>query len=315
MSIRVAAIQHVAELGKKEENRAKVTPFIEEAASKDAQLVALPEMGITGYSLNREMWEYSEPIGGPSEQWLRDTAKRLSIHLCAGLLQHEGTDFYNTYLIASPDGETIGRVRKTQTEFNIHKPGPLESHVIQTSLGSIGVGICADNHKTFFLDYMRQQEIDIMLQPHASPTPYKVGGLVNEQDIVDGEEKVKNFPSLYAEILGVPTVFINQTGYIHGKPWPGIIGRLMDLDVMRFPGYTAIVEPGKVMAQMGDEEGVIVSDVRLDKVRSEKATPDYHGWVHPGSGILRSIIMPIDIAWGKLKYKLSFEQRKKHAAH
>lgn len=311
MSIRIAAIQHVADLGKNNENRARVEPLIEEATSKGAQLVALPEMAITGYSLNRGMWEYSESIDGPSEVWLKETAKRLGIHLCAGLLQHEGNDFYNTYLIASPEGETIGRVRKTQTEFNVHKPGSLESHIVKTSLGSIGVGICADNHKTFFLDYMRQQDIDLMLQPHVSPTPYKVGGLVSEQDIIDGEEKVKNFPSMYAEILGVPTVFINQTGYIHGKPWPGLIGRLIDLSVMRYPGYTAIVEPEGIIAQMGDEEGFIVSDVGLEKVRSDKATPDYNGWVHSGSAIFRSLIMPIDIMWGRFGYNMSLNKRRR----
>ena len=101
-----------------------------------------------------------------------------------------------------------------------------------------------------------------MLQPHASPTPYKAEGLVSEQDIKDAEEKVKNLPVMYAEILGVPTVFINQTGYLDGNPWPGFIGRLIDPKVMRYPGHSAIVEPGNVIARMGN--GVVILDLDGD---------------------------------------------------
>lgn len=310
-SIKVAAVQHVAKLGMNEENIARVTPLIEKAAIEGAQLVALPEMSISGYSLNKETWKHSEPIGGPSETWLKETAQRLGIYICAGLLQHEGNDFYNTYLVADPDGAVVGRVHKTQTEFNIHRPGALESHIVHTSLGCIGVGICADNHRTFFLDYLRDQGIDLMLQPHASPTPYKVGGLVSEEDVRRSEDKVKELPQMYARLLSVPVVFVNQIGHPEGEPWPGIIGGLMDLSVFRFPGYTAIVEPYDVKARMGDEEGFIVSDVKMEKVESMEATPDYGGWIHPGNTLLRSIIMPIDIAWGKIKYNRSLEQRKK----
>ena len=310
-TIRIGAVQHIAELGKNEENRNKARPLIEEAAAKGAQLVALPEMAITGYSLNREIWAYSEQIDGPTEKWLKETAKKLNIYLCVGLLQHEDKDFYNTYLVVDPNGETVGRVRKTQTEFNIHRPGSLESHIVQTSLGKIGVGICADNHRTFFLDYIRHHDIDLMLQPHASPSPYKVGGLVSEQDIIDNEEKIKNFPGNYAELLGVPTVFINQTGHIGGKPWPGILGSLMDFNLLKYLGYSAIVEPGRIIARMGDEEGVIVSDVKLSKMKSDKPTPDYGGWVHPGSGVFRKIIMPIDITLGRISYSLRSGERTK----
>jgi N-carbamoylputrescine amidase len=310
-SLKIAAIQHAAKLGKTKENIAKVNTLIEEAASRGAQLIALPEMGVSGYTLNREMWMYSEPVGGLSEKWLQETAKRLNIYLCAGLIQHEGCDFYNTYLIADPEGETIGRVHKTQTEYLIHKPGTLESHIIETSLGRIGVGICADNHRTFFLDYMRQHDIDIMLQPHASPTFYKAGGLVKEQDVAQNKENVKSLPSKYAEFLGVVTVFINQTGYIEGKQWPGITGYLMDLNMMWYMGSTMIVEPGKVLAQMEREEGVIVSDVIRSRVKSMKPSPDYYGWVHPGSALLRRVIMPMDISLAKAKYSLSLSQRRK----
>ena len=80
--IRVAAIQIKSKLGQPEENIRHAIPYIEQAAKENAQLVALPEMCISGYTLARQDWRNSEPIGGSSERWLSETARRLGIHLC-----------------------------------------------------------------------------------------------------------------------------------------------------------------------------------------------------------------------------------------
>jgi N-carbamoylputrescine amidase len=314
--IRVAAIQIKSKLGQPEENIRHAIPYIEQAARENAQLVTLSEMCIPGYTLTRQVWQNSEPIGGSSERWLSDTARRLGIHLCAGLTQFEGEDFYNTYLVADPEGTIVGRVRKTQTEVAIHMAGSLDSHIFDTSLGQIGVGICSDNHMVSFARLMREKNIDLLLMPHASPIPYRTSNLIKESDISEAEGKVRDFAKFYAGLFGIPTVLVNQVGGIEGERWPGITGRLVIPEYFNYPGYSTIVDSDiVVVAQLQRQEGVIVADVTLDPTRKRCAPiPDYGGWIHPGSAIFRKIILAIDISWGKLHYRLGGGTRRKIVA-
>jgi predicted amidohydrolase len=105
--IRVAAIQIKSKLGQPEENIRHTIPYIEQAAKENAQLVTLPEICLSGYTLARQDWQNSEPIGGSSERWLSETARRLGIHLCTGLVQFEGEDFYNTCARAKQVNESV----------------------------------------------------------------------------------------------------------------------------------------------------------------------------------------------------------------
>lgn len=314
--LRVAAIQMVSRLGKAEENMRHAMPLIEQAARQGAKLVVLPEMYVSGYAMTRQVWDLAEPEGGPIEQWIAGTAKRLGVYLGAGLIESEGEDFYNTFVIADPDGHVVGRVRKTQAEFMLFKTGALSSHVIDTPIGRIGVGICADTHKTFLPRLMQEQNVDILLMPHAWPIPYKTSRLISEKDIKDADENARGYGALFAKMLGVPVVFVNHTGPMEGGRWAGILGRLMDAEHMRYAGYSAIVDSDlSVKSQIGLDEGVLVADVTLDPSRKIKgAIPDYGGWIHPGEALLRKVILPAEIGWGKLSYRLSRERKRKARA-
>ena len=64
-----------------------------------------------------------------------------------------------------------------------------------------------------------------------------------------------------ARLIGVPVVMGNKCGRWQ-RPMPGIPFWKQD---SRFPGLSTIVDSdGTVIAQLGDEEAIIVGDVRLD---------------------------------------------------
>ena len=48
------------------------------------------------------------------------------------------------FVLAGPDGEIAGRGYKTNAEANVFRRGR-SVHVIDTAIGRIGIGICADN--------------------------------------------------------------------------------------------------------------------------------------------------------------------------
>nr|WP_269446012.1 carbon-nitrogen hydrolase family protein [Methanocella paludicola] len=309
-------MQMTSRLGMVEENIGHATRMIEDAAGQGAKMVVLPEMCMTGYTLTKQAWDMAEPAGGPIEQWLTSTSKRLGIYLGAGLVGCEGEDFYNTYLLADPQGKAIGRVRKTQTEYDIFKAGDMASHVIDTDIGRIGVGICADNHVVFLPKLMEEKGVDILLMPHAWPTPYRTSKLISEQDIKEQNDNAHEYALLFSMILGIPVVFVNQAGPIEGGRWPGILGRVLTPEYFRYPGLSAIVDSDKsIKAQTGHDEGIIVADVTMDPARKHKAEiPDYGGWLHPGAFPMRKIVMPLEIYRGKISYKLSGERKRKALA-
>jgi N-carbamoylputrescine amidase len=315
-TLRVAAIQLTSRLGMARENMEHATVLIERAAAQGAGLIILPEMSITGYTITKQVWDLAEPAGGPIEQWLTTMSKRLGVYLGAGLAGCDGENFYNTYLLADPDGKVVGRVRKTQTEYMFFQAGEAGSHVVDTDIGRIGVGICADNHVVFLPKLMEEKGVDILLMPHAWPTPYRTSRLISEQDIKEQNDNAREYALLLAKILGIPTVLVNQTGPMEGGRWPGILGRALTPEYFRYPGLSAIVDSDRtIKAQIGNEEGVIVADVSLDPAKKHKAViPDYGGWLHPGHLLMRKIVMPLEIFRGKVSYRLSGERKQKARA-
>ena len=308
--IRVAAIQVESKHGLIEANHAHAIPYIEKAAHDGAQLVVLPELFPSGYIPNETIWEAAEPQNGPTVTWLKRVAKRLGIYLGAGLLETDGRDFYNIFVLCGPDGQEAGRVSKIEAESYVFKRTS-GSHVIHTPFGKIGVGICADNQMAVFLKQMAVDSVDLMLMPHGWPTPCRTSPQVSEQDIQEQHEKTRQLVTLYAQRLGVPAVFVNGTGSM-GR-MIGLLGRFMDPSVFRLEGRSQIVDSdGTCMGELGSEEGLLIADVTLDPARKHFSEPEsYDGWLLPGNAVSRKVIVPFDVNVGQLWYTLSSQRRRK----
>lgn len=313
VTMRVAAVQARSLPGQVAANLEHATGLTEQAAAQGARLVVLPELFGCGYVPNRAVWEIAEPRGGPTERWLAATAGRLGIYLGAGTAQTDGSDFFNMFILAGPDGRIASRACKTNAEASIFRRG-CDAHLITTPEARIGVGICADNQFTAQLRMMREQRADLILMPHAWPTPARPGGLVSAADVAASERRMSDLPVLYARALGVPVVFVNQTGPL--LPIGGILGRLMDPAIWALRGQSRIINSdGTLAGQLGDTEGVLTRDVTLDPARKHyDPQPGHGGWLQPGRWAKRHVIIPLDIAGGKLSYAASRQRRRKARA-
>jgi N-carbamoylputrescine amidase len=308
-TLRVAAVQVVSQPGRMEANRSHALPFIETAVAQGAELVVLPELFACGYIPNATIWNYGEPLDGPTVNWLRQTAGRLGIYLGAGFVEVDGSDFYNSFVLAGPDGKLAGCARKTKAETYCFRYGQ-GRHLIETAIGKIGVGICADNHYTPFPTLMQRRQVDLLLMPHASPAPYKAAKYISEADICRSRENSLAFPPLWARLLGVPVLFVNAVGDL--QPMTGLLGRFVDPSLFRLEGLSRIVDSdGALLAELGESEGVIVATVALDPARKQHhQPPDYGGWLHPGSALSRKVMIPLDTALGRAAYTLSRQRRR-----
>ncbi len=170
VTIKLAAVQVQSRPGQNEANRRHATPYIEQAAAHGAELVVLPELFSCGYLPNRMVWDAAEPRHGPTAQWLAATARRLGIYLGAGSAEADGSDFFNVFILANPDGQIAGRAYKANAEADVFKRGRA-GHVIDTAIGRLGIGICADNQFAAHLRLMHEVQADLSSCHTPGPPP------------------------------------------------------------------------------------------------------------------------------------------------
>lgn len=278
--LKVAAVQMVSKNADVGGNLEHATSFVEDAASRGAKLVVLPEFMPNGYIYDKNaMWDTAEGPDGPTLRWLKENSGRLGIWLGAGFLEAEGEDFYLSFVITTPEGSEAGCVRKqtpafAEAFFMKGEPGP---HVIATDLGKIGVGICYENHLAYLPQLMYSQGVDLMLMVHSSPTPMP-NPLYPAKAVERYERDLKELAGFYARMLGVPVVSSNKCG-----EWSSPLPLLPFLaQESRFTGFTTIADSdGSIKAQLEKEEGVIVAEVALDPARRPGTPPARSGhWSH-----------------------------------
>ncbi len=318
-TIRVAAVQVQTSLGQTRSNLEHFTPLVEQAAQQGAQLIALPELAGSGYSMSDVIWDAGETCQGLTIQWLKEIAHRLNIYLGIGFVEVDGEDFYNSYAMGTPDGQIAGVVRKTMAETACFRSSN-GSHVINTAIGRIGIGICADNLFVPNIHRMQDGSADLLLMPHAAPLPYRSGGLVNEKDIPQAHQTLSQMAPMYARLIGIPVVFINQVGPRGTEKWFGILGGLMSPEYFKIGGLSTIaIQDGTVSGQLDDcNEGVTVTDITIDDSRKIAARTVGHGsygggFVTPHPLLFEGICY-VDAFIGRLHYQLSAERRRKARA-
>ena len=109
--IRVATVQFQHEPGNKAYNLGRVRHFVTEAARSDVEIIAFPEMCLTGYwhvrKLSRESVEaLAESVpDGPCTQELIQLSREHGMTIGAGLIERASDGrLYNAYVAAMPDG-------------------------------------------------------------------------------------------------------------------------------------------------------------------------------------------------------------------
>ena len=109
--IRVAAVQFQHAPGDKAYNLGRVRHFVADAARQGVEIIAFPEMCLTGYwhvrKLSREAFEaLAEPVpNGPCTEELLRLSREHGVTVGAGLIERaDDGRFYNAYVVAMPDG-------------------------------------------------------------------------------------------------------------------------------------------------------------------------------------------------------------------
>ena len=171
--IRVAAVQFQHQPGDKDYNLGRVRHFVSEAAKSGAEIIAFPEMCLTGYwhvrKLSRQQMEaLAEPVpDGECTQALLRMSRQHRITIGAGLVERdEHGRLYNAYVVAMPDG-LWARHRKMHEFVSEFLSDGDQFTVFDTPHGCrVGVLICYDNN---IIENARATALlgaEILLSPH-----------------------------------------------------------------------------------------------------------------------------------------------------
>ena len=171
--IRVATVQFQHFAGDKPYNLERVRHFVEEAKAHGVELIAFPEMCITGYwhvrKLSSEAFAaLAEPVpAGPSSREVRRLSREHGMTIGAGLVElGDDGKLYNSYLVAMPD-ETWAVHRKLHVFEHADIFAGDRYTVFDTPHGCrVGVLICYDNNIVENARATALLGAEILLAPH-----------------------------------------------------------------------------------------------------------------------------------------------------
>ena len=172
-TLRAASVQFESVQGDKDANFQKIEKFTAQAAAQGVKLLVFPECCVTGYWFIRnltvpQLAELAEPIpDGPSTRRLIDLARRHNITLGAGWIEaSSGGVFYNSYVVALPDG-TFQRHRKLHAFEHTRIRGGTDYTVFDLPGGfRAGVLICYDCNVIENVRITALRGAEVLIAPH-----------------------------------------------------------------------------------------------------------------------------------------------------
>lgn len=170
--VSVAAVQFKAQRGRPQENRARLSHRIAEAAEAGAEVVVLPEMCTSGYLFpDREsILPWCETRDGPTAQLFGGLAREFAITLAYGWPERDPVSgrCFNAATVFRPDGQTLYYRKRLLFEADTTwaEAGDTPYPIWTDPRGMVmTLGICMDLNDPRFTQHLRQSEARLCLFP------------------------------------------------------------------------------------------------------------------------------------------------------
>jgi omega-amidase len=246
-TVRVAAIQMEVVSGEPKKNMVRAEAMLNEAARAGAQAVLLPELWTTGYSLDR-FAELAADCGPMTLQFLRDAARRLGISVVGGSfpVARDG-GVYSTCYVIGPDDEMLSEYSKEHLFPLLREPEYLlpgtPGRVASTPLGKWATLICFDIRYPESARQLAYRDARVLWVPAEWPAP-----------------RLEHWRTLL------------RARAIENQMFVVAANRCGTGDNTQWGGHSTVIDPwGNILAEAGDEEAVLVADLKMemvDEVRS-----------------------------------------------
>ena len=260
-------------------NLARAKDLVREAAGRGAGVVCLPELFLSPYFCKTESpkpFAWAEPVPGPTTEALEPLAKELDVVIVASLFERRARGLYhNTAAVLDGARGYVGKYRKMHIpddplyyEKYYFAPGDLGFLNWETSKGDLGVLVCWDQWYPEAARLTALQGAEVLFYPTA------IGWHPGEKEEHGEAQREAWITAQRAHAIanGVYVVAVNRTGFepvTLDDPDAERAGRGIE-----FWGSSFVAGPdGRVLGQLGDEEGVLVVDADLGSIGDQR-----HGW-------------------------------------
>lgn len=254
-ALRVAVAQIDTKLGDLQANKAKHLAFIAQAREQKVDLLVFAELSLTGYSIGHRAVELAITRDDPIVQELAQAAGPMWVTL--GFVEEGVAAQFHNSAITLRDGQVAFIHRK----LNLASYGNLEedkhyaegryveTFPLEHTPWRAATMICADLWNPALVHLAAVHGSTLLMVPTASAVDAVSGEFSNPE----GWRIALEF---YAMIYGMPLVMANLATTEHGlKFWGG--SRILD-------------SHGKVLAQAGDGEELIVGDLDYGDVKKAR---------------------------------------------
>ena len=267
MKIQAAAIQMPCDILDLPTNLQRADELIRSARDAGSELVVLPELFNTGYSLCPDFGPCSETAEGPTLSYLRQRSRRWKMAIAAGFVERAGRHLFDSLAFCTPDGE-MQIYRKRNLVFwerSRFHPGraPL---VVPTPFGRVGCGICADMiYRRVWDDYRGRIDLAVV----AAAWPDFANRDTGRRHWLLGHIGPLStaIPEKVALDLGIPVIFANQCGETQ-TTIPVLRTTISD----RFAGQSSICDGRHGTPVRADRElSVLVAPITLHSKRGLKS--------------------------------------------
>jgi predicted amidohydrolase len=246
MKFKAACVQFDVRNDDVRRNVGFVISALERLHQQDVKLVILPELWAAKFDKEKasELWLFSQE----TLRKISSLSKKYEMVISGSIIEKEGSDYFNTAYITDASGKEIGKYRKIHLfsmagEDNYFKCGQ-QKIVVNTGLGKLGVIICYDLRFPELTRSVALNGAEILLVPAQWP-----------------KARVKHWRTLAIARAIENQLFVvacNRTGRDKKE---------------EYPGHSLIIDPwGEVLAEGGEEEGFIVAEIDLDRVKSVRQT-------------------------------------------
>lgn len=242
MKLKIAIAQLNIVFASPKENSAKVTNSVKEAADHQADVVVLPEMWNTGYSLD-QLSQLADPNGQQTQALLTRLAKENHINIIGGsVATQENGHFYNTTYVVDAQGQVVGQYQK------VHLFGLMKEDQYLT----------AGHDENFF---------HLAGVPSASFICYDLRFPEWIRTVARHGADILYFPAEWPAVRIPQWKIMLQSRAIENQAFVVAANRVGDDPDNQFNGHSLVVDPlGKVLLDAGESESVTYATIDLNQL-------------------------------------------------
>jgi len=249
--VRIALAQLAGVEGDVSRNLETARKAVAEAAHLGAGCVLWPELHLTGFVEREVLPTVAEPWPGRTLGRLIAQAAGDRMALCTSFVEAAGDGrFYNTAILAGPDGGILAGYRKTHlfgAERRLYAPGEEMAPPTELLGVSCGLLVCYDVEFPETARTLGLAGAACLLVPSANMAPWG--------------PRHRTFITARALENHLFVAYCNRCG---------------ESETMAFPGESAIVDPmGDVLCEAGADEAVLCADIDLAIIARSAELFDY----------------------------------------